>query len=116
MKRQLHTRILCSLALFAFAATASAEDFLVYFGTYTNALSRGIYFSRLDVTTGKLSAPQLAAETPSPCFLAVSPDEKFLYAANSVKNFSDYSIENGGAVSAFAVDKISGKLTLLNQK
>ncbi len=99
-----------------FAVAAPAKDFFVYFGTYTNALSRGIYVTRLDAETGKLSAPELAVETPSPCFLAVSPDEKFLYAANSVKNFSGYSVENGGAVSAFAIDKKSGRLALRNQK
>ncbi|HEY5345118.1 MAG TPA: lactonase family protein [Verrucomicrobiae bacterium] len=103
----------CAVALFAFAATASAENFLVYFGTYTNALSRGIYVSRLGAATGILSAPTLAAEAPSPCFINLSPDGKFLYAANSVKTFNG---ENAGAVSAFAIDKTSGKLTLLNQK
>ena len=99
-----------------FAVAAPAKEFLVFFGTYTNELSRGIYVSRLAADTGKLSAPELAAATPSPCFLAISPDEKFLYSANSVNNFSDYAVENGGAVSAFAVDRTSGKLTLLNQK
>jgi 6-phosphogluconolactonase len=101
------------MALLAFATAASAENFLVYFGTYTNALSRGIYVSRLDADTGKLSTPELAAITPSPCFINFSPDKKFLYAANSVKTFNG---ENAGAVSAFAIDKISGQLKLLNQK
>ena len=56
MKRQLHTRILCALALPAFTATGLADSFPVFFGTYTNTLSRGIYVSRLDAATGKLSA------------------------------------------------------------
>jgi 6-phosphogluconolactonase len=117
MKPSRRARLVGVLALLALAAPVSAEDFLVFFGTYTNALSRGIYVARLDADTGKLSAPELAAETASPCYLAVSPDGKFLYAANSVKNFSDYSIENGGgAVSAFAIDNTSGRLTLLDQK
>lgn len=107
------SKLFCTLALTAFALTASAKSFLVYFGTYTNALSRGIYVSRLDATTGKLSAPELAAETPSPCFINLSPDGKFLYAANSVKTFNG---ENAGAVSAFSVDKKSGRLALLNEK
>ena len=94
------------------ALAAPAKDFLVYFGTYTNTLSRGIYVSRLDADTGKLSTPQLAAETPSPCFINFSPDGKFLYAANSVK----FPGENAGTVSAFAVDKKSGALKFLNEK
>ncbi len=102
-----------ALGLFTLTATASAESSLVYFGTYTNALSRGIYVSRLNSATGKLSAPALAAETPSPCFLAISPDENFLYAANSVPSFKG---DQAGAVSAFQIDKTSAQLTLLNQK
>ncbi len=61
--------MLYTLALIGTAVTAPAENFLVYFGTYTNALSRGIYVSRLDAVTGKLSVPELAAATPSPSFL-----------------------------------------------
>jgi len=61
----------------------SGENFLVYFGTYTNELSKGIYVSQLDAATGKLSTPELAADPPSPCFVNVSLDEKFLYAANT---------------------------------
>jgi 6-phosphogluconolactonase len=101
-----------AILIFFFTSKLSAKDFFVYFGTYTNQLSQGIYVSRLDVKTGKLSAPELAAEAPNPCFINLSPDEKFLYSANSVK----FNGENVGSVSAFAIDKTSGKLTLLNQK
>ena len=114
--RYLGGKLSFALALFVFTAAASAESFLVYFGTYTNALSRGIYVSRLEAATGKLSAPELAAPSPSPCYLAISPNGKFLYAANSVKGFSDDATKNGGAVSAFAIERPSGKLKLLNQK
>jgi 6-phosphogluconolactonase len=55
----------------------------------------------------------LAAETTAPSFLAIAPGEKFLYAANSVSTFGG---QNGGAVSAFAIDKTSGRLKLLNQE
>jgi 6-phosphogluconolactonase len=76
-------------------------------------LSRGIYVSRLDADTGKLSDPELAAETPSPCYLAVSPDKKILYAAN---NLVDLNGGKTGAVSAFALDLKSGHLALMDQK
>ena len=113
MKLLLPVKSLVVLAVMAFAWAASAKDFYVFFGTYTSASCKGVYVSRLDAATGKLSAPELAVETPSPCFLAVSPDEKNLYAVNSVSNFKG---EKAGAVSAFAIDKASGHLTLLNQK
>ena len=97
----------------AWVAPVPAGELRVFFGTYTNALSQGIYASRLEETTGKLSAPELAVATPSPCFLAVSPNKKFLYAANSIGSFEG---QQGGAVSAFAITKNSLRLTLLNQK
>jgi 6-phosphogluconolactonase len=108
--------IFAALALALASVHAPAKDLLVYFGTYTNATSQGIYVSKLDANTGKLSAPELAAVSPSPCYLAVSPDERFLYAANSVKGFRDAFTGNGGAVSAFAIERPAGKLTFLNQK
>lgn len=118
--RQARTRfpgkwLFLATMLLAWGLCATAGEVWVFFGTYTNGLSRGIYVSRLNDATGQLSAPSLAAETPSPCFLAVSPNQKFLYAANSVTGFSDYSVENGGAVSAFAIDPQTGRLKLLNQ-
>jgi 6-phosphogluconolactonase len=106
-------RLPAVFSLLAGVLTASAKDSLVFFGTFTNELSKGIYVSRLDQRTGKLSAPELAATISSPNFLAPSPDGRFLYAATRVDEFSSVK---GGAVSAFAVDAATGKLTLLNQK
>lgn len=91
---------------------ASSDDLLVYIGTYTGAKSKGVYVTRLNVATGALSAPQLAAETPSPSFLAVRTQADFLYAANEVNTFEG---KPTGSVSAFAIQKDSGLLTPLNQ-
>jgi 6-phosphogluconolactonase len=95
------------------AATAGAKDYLVYFGTYTGAQSQGIYVSRLDAKTGTLTDPVLAVATPNPTWVTISPDEKFLYAANGVRSFDG---KDGGAVSAFAIDAKTGLLTLVNEK
>lgn len=95
------------------AGAAPAKQVFAYFGTYTDGSSRGIYVSRLDTATGKLSAPELAAETPSPCYLSVASGGKTLYAANNQMDFGGHKT---GAVSAFAIDKATGRLTLLNQK
>ena len=90
---------------------ASGREYLVYYGTYTGAKSKGIYVSRFDADTGKLAAAQLAAEIPSPSFLAVHPGNRFLYAVNEV---SKYDGKAAGSVSAFSIDATSGKLALLN--
>ena len=95
------------------AAASKSGEMLVYFGTYTGKMSKGIYVSRLDTATGKLGAPELAAEAASPSFLAVDPKNHFLYAVNEV---SDFAGKKSGAVGAFAIDAATGKLSLLNQQ
>jgi 6-phosphogluconolactonase len=94
-------------------STAAANDYLVYVGTYTGAKSKGIYVLRMD-GNGNLTPATLAAEIPSPSFLAVHPNRKYLYAANELSEFKGQKDE--GAVSAFSIDRESGKLTLLNQQ
>ena len=96
--------------LFA-AATASADEYWVYLGTYTGGKngSKGIYRSKFDNTTGKLDEPELAAPMGSPSFLAISPNGKFLYAVG------EGSSKDGGPVVAFALDPKTGQLTKLNE-
>jgi 6-phosphogluconolactonase len=53
-----------------------------------------------------LTAIGLAAETSNPSFLAVHPNQRFLYAANE---------DRTGTISAFAIDPVNGRLKLLNQ-
>lgn len=95
------------------AAATFAADYLVYFGTYTGANSKGIYVSRFDSTTGTLTAPELAAETKNPSFLAVHPTQNFLYAVGEV---NDAHGQRAGAVNAYSLDANTGKLTALNQQ
>jgi 6-phosphogluconolactonase len=93
-------------------AAAQSHNYLMYVGTYTGKESKGIYAFRYDADTGKATPLGLAAETPNPTFLAVHPSRKFLYAANEI---SDFDPAGSGAASAFAIDRSTGKLTLLNQ-
>jgi 6-phosphogluconolactonase len=88
-------------------------DTLVFLGTYTGEKSRGIYVSRLELASGALTMPQLAAETTSPSYLAIHPDARFVYAANEVSRFGG---KDTGSVSAFAVEPTSGMLRPLNQQ
>jgi len=104
-------RVLLLGALLLGAARA-ADDYLVYFGCYTSGKSKGIYVSRFDSATGKLGAPELAVATTNPSFLAIHPSHRFLYAVGEMSG----SGKKAGAVSAFALDAATGKLTLLNQQ
>jgi 6-phosphogluconolactonase len=104
-------RSLVALVLLAPVLAANA-DYFVYFGTYTGAKSKGIYRSTM-TDEGKLSAPELVAETASPSFLAVHPNGRYLYAIGEVDKFKE---QKAGAVSAYAIDRKTGQLTLLNQQ
>ncbi len=97
--------------LMSASSTASADSLWVYFGTYTQGDSKGIYRAPLDTATGTLGDPVLAAETKNPSFLAIHPNGKFLYAVNEV---SDTDGKPVGAVTGFAIDGVSGDLTMLN--
>jgi 6-phosphogluconolactonase len=92
----------------ALAFLAQAKEELVYFGTFPKTGSKGIYVSRLDLETGKFSAPEVAAETSSAGFLAIHPNRQFLYAVGELQKPSE---KPSGAVNAFAVDPKTGKLT-----
>jgi 6-phosphogluconolactonase len=94
------------------AADRAPAQYMIYVGTYTNHDSKGIYVYRFDSSTGKLTSLGLAAETAEPSFIAVDPNERFLYAVNET---GTYNGQPTGAVSAFAIQPESGKLSLLNQ-
>ena len=68
--------------------------------------------SKFDTKAGTLTPPTLAAETPSPSFLAIHPTRKFLVAANE-NGTTDHA---GGAVSSFTLDPATGRLTYLNSQ
>ena len=103
------------IASFIFSVAGGSADtpaanhkYLVFVGTYTTKTeSKGIYAYEYDADTGKLTPKGVAAETADPSWVAVHPSGKSLYAANEAGKSS--------AVSAFAIDAKSGKLTLLNQ-
>jgi len=104
------------LVLTAFAAAAPAPHgkYLFYVGTYTEegSKSKGIYAYQFDPNTGQITSLGLAAETTNPSFLALHPNGKYLYAVNEVGN---YKGPNSGGVSAFSIDRATGKLTFLNE-
>jgi 6-phosphogluconolactonase len=88
----------------------SAESLQVYLGTYTRADhgSRGIYRCVLDLKTGGLTEPHLAAEAENPSFVEIHPNGRFLYAVSEAGRT--------GSVSAYEIDVDSGNLKFLNRR
>ncbi|MFC1763825.1 lactonase family protein [Planctomycetota bacterium] len=114
---QIVTLVICLGAVVPYVA---AKSMPVYVGTY----SEGIYRTVLDLDTGILAEPVLVAQTTRPSFLKIHPNRQFLYCVNEGRRGRGEgrrSVNEGGlseseGVSAFALDKDTGKLTLLNQQ
>src|SRR5260221_318695 len=90
---------------------ASPTPVFVYFGTDTIKGGKGIYQSRFDQKTGQLTTPVLAATTPRPSFLALSPartGSRFLYAVNAVNDPS-------ATITAFSLNPQTGALNKIGQ-
>jgi 6-phosphogluconolactonase len=93
-------------------AAAVGDPMLVYVGTFTGPnQAQGISVYRMDGASGALT-PLFAIPADNPSFLALHPQQRYLYAVNSV---NDYEGRRSGAVSAYAVDGATGNLTLLNK-
>lgn len=87
------------------------EPATLFVGTQTGARSKGVYAYAWNSDDGKLEPLGLAAEVPSPTFLALSPDRRYLFTANEVDLFHGQS---SGGVSSFRIGPGAGKLTAIN--
>lgn len=106
-----HRRLGVIAALVIVSSRAQGQT-RVYFGTYTDAKSKGIYVSSLDTASGRLTEPDLAAETVNPSFLAIHPSGRYLFAVNEVDELEGEAV---GSASAFAIERASGRLRFLNR-
>lgn len=102
----------CVLATLA-AATGADGDYFVYVGSYTDApsSSKGIYAWRFNPSSGSVTSLGLVAETINPAYVCATPDGRFLYAAN----WQTAEAAKGDTVSAYAINKKTGALALLNK-
>jgi 6-phosphogluconolactonase len=105
------------LVLF-FAANSSSgksseKEYLAFVGTYTAKTdSKGIYSFRFDSESGRISSLGLAAPAADPSWLTISGNGKNLYSVNELSTFEGAS---SGAITSYALDPKTGKLTSLNQ-
>ena len=88
---------------------ASLGEMYMLVGTYTSQEgSKGIYVYKLDTDTGRSDSVSMV-EVANPSYVAISPDEKFVYSVG--ENGKDDSFAH-----SFSFDKKSGQLTLLNSQ
>src|SRR5256885_814573 len=92
---------------------------LAYVGCYSSpagpegAVGRGagIYLFEMNPGTGALTQRDVFRTDANPSWLALDPSRTHLYSANEI---SSYEGKNSGSVSAWAIERASGRLTLLN--
>ncbi len=103
----------CLAAGMGLPAPAGGGEYIVYVGTNTRSKSKGIYAYRFQPSSGTVTPLGLASETPNPSWIAVHPELQYMYAVNE----NEFKPEPGkpGNISAFAMDRKTGRLTLLNR-
>ena len=104
---------LVSPALIQAAGTVRSNKTLVFIGACTGGKNEGIYTCELDPATGALEQVSVTKDVKNPSFLAIHPTKRFLYVVSEVDDYHDSGI---GAVTAFALDPDTGRLTALNHE
>ena len=87
----------------------SMGDMYMLVGTYTSSEgSKGIYVYKFNTDTGKSDSVSMV-EVANPSYIAISPDEKFVYSVG--ENGKDNSYAH-----SFSFDKNNGQLKLINSQ
>jgi len=97
----------------------SGRTIFAYVGTYSSpggpegsvGRGQGIYLFRMDPANGTLTQAGLFPNDSNPAWLDFDPSRTHLYSANEIQ---DYQAASAGSVSAYAIERKSGRLTLLN--
>ena len=108
MKYKCYNLLLFSII--GYNAIAQQQHYLLT-GTYTSGKSEGIYvykFNSSDGSATKVSQVKIS----NPSFIAVSPDERFVYSVkeNAAAN------GKGGEITAFSFDNVNGTLSYINEQ
>jgi len=96
------------ILLLAFPLTGFSQEYYLLIGTYTRGKSEGIYVYGFNAASGDITyVSKTTAANPS--YLAVSPNEKYVYAVNEDAN-------DKGSISAFSFNKQNGTLQYIDKQ
>ncbi|QDT93113.1 lactonase family protein [Gimesia algae] len=98
---------------FGNVTVAASEEPLVFISAFAPGEKGAIHAYKMNPKTGELKLVERTSDVEHPFFLAVSPDNKFLYSIHAPGKFSGKDNE---FVSAFALEGRTGKLKLLNRQ
>jgi len=97
------------LTFFALQNFAQMKDYNLIIGTYTSpGKSEGIYTYNFDINTAEFKLRSVAKDITNPSYVAVSKNNKFVYAVAEAPNNS--------AVAAFGFDGLKAELSFLNKQ
>jgi 6-phosphogluconolactonase len=94
-----------------FSLTVAAQEYYMIVGTYDSPKSEGVYvykYNSIDGTAKEISH----VKTPNASFVAVSPNEKYVYAVHEDAPQNG----KGGEIVAFSFNKETGTLIFINKQ
>ena len=107
MKKLILSTLLCCSGLHAAENQSTTQ-------VYIGSRSSGIYSTSLDTNTGSLSQPKLAAEIKGADFLAMHPNQNFLYSCVKMEpktgGVVGYSIASDGSLTELGKQEAQGNL------
>ncbi|KAA0140159.1 lactonase family protein [Gimesia chilikensis] len=95
------------------AQATAADEPLVFISAFAAGEEGAIHAYKFNPETGELTQVARTADVEHPFFLAVSPDNRYLYSIHAPGKFSGKDNE---FVSAFELEERTGKLKLLNRQ
>ena len=104
MKRAMECVMLSSALM---SCSSEKQELMLLVGTYTDTESEGLYSLRFNQETGECR-PLSVASVPNPSFLAVSADNRTVYAV------TEQRID--AAVSSLSLDMETGEMKILNSQ
>lgn len=106
-------KLFSSFFLFSVLSLSAQDEHFLLIGTYTSGKSEGIYVYKFNSATGENRFVS-AVRSSNPSFLAVSSNEKFVYAVN--ENADSTIDPPGGTVTAFSFNAVNGTLMEINKQ
>ena len=103
-------RSLATMLLLLITICACSQEFYLFTGTYTRGASKGIYVYSFNAANGEVTPVSIAEGVANPSFLSLSPSGKYVYAV------SENSGDTPSEVWAFAFDRSTGQLKLINKQ
>jgi 6-phosphogluconolactonase len=108
-----------STAALAAGSAAQVRSRLAYVASYSNPQGpegshgngSGIYLFAMNPATGALTQKEVFGNADNPSWLAMDKAKAHLYSANETQT---YRGQESGSVSAYAMERSTGRLTLMN--